>query len=59
MKEAKEKEDEDLDIEDIKIYMGLSVEKKPNYLEDINEIFKEAIPQKNKIAREILKQAGW
>jgi hypothetical protein len=59
MQDTKEKVNEDFDIEDIKIYMGLSVEKKLNYLEHINDFFKEAMPQKSKDAWEILKQAGW
>ena len=59
MKENKVKIEEDFDIEDIKRYMGLSVEKKLNYLEEINNFFMEAMPQESKNAWERLKQTGW
>jgi len=59
MQETKDKARENFDIEDIKRYMGLSVEKKLNYLEEINDFFREAMPQESKNAWEILKQAGW
>jgi hypothetical protein len=59
MQETKDQAKEDFDIEDIKRYMGLSVEKKLNYLEEINDFFKEAMPKESKDAWEILKQAGW
>jgi hypothetical protein len=59
MQESKDKIEEDFDIEDIKRYMGLSVEKKLKYLEEMNNFFMEAMPQESKNAWERLKQTGW
>jgi len=59
MEESKDKSEEDFDMEDIKRYMSLSVEKKLNYLEEMNNFFMEAMPQESKDAWERLKQSGW
>jgi|WetSurMetagenome_2_1015567.scaffolds.fasta_scaffold1772633_1 hypothetical protein len=59
MHENKDNTNEDFDIEDIKRYINISVEKKLNYLEEINDFFNETIPQKNKDTWKMLKQEGW
>ena len=46
-------------IEDLKRYMSLSVEKKLNYLEEINRFLMEAMPAESKKAWEELKRQGW
>ena len=56
------KADEDteyFDVEDLKRYMALSVEKKLIYLQEANSFFMEAMPAESKKAWEELKKNGW
>ena len=59
MDKNEENIDEYFDIEDLKRYMSLSVEKKLNYLEEINRFLMEAMPAESKKAWEELKRQGW
>ena len=52
-------DDEYFDVEDLKRYMSLSVEKKLNYLEEINSFLAEVMPMNSKKAWEELKKSGW
>ena len=59
MDKNEENIDEYFDIKDLKRYMSLSVEKKLNYLEEINRFLMEAMPAESKKAWEELKRQGW
>ncbi|SPD71797.1 hypothetical protein PITCH_A1040011 [uncultured Desulfobacterium sp.] len=56
------KADEDteyFDVEDLKRYRTLPVEKKLIYIEEASRFFKEAMPAESKKAWEKLKKNGW
>ena len=59
MDKGKDRVDDYFNIEDLKRYMALSVEKKLVYLQEINRFLLEAMPHGSKKAWEELKKAGW
>ncbi len=59
MKNNEQTNDEEYSVEALKRYMALSAEEKFNYLEEINHLFKESMPEKSKKVWEELKRNGW
>jgi hypothetical protein len=49
----------EIDVEAIKAFMALSCEEKLRRLEELNEFYRQAMPQKSKEAWEILKKQGF
>jgi len=59
MKESEDTIEEYIDVEDLKKYIALSVEKKLIYLQEVNSFFMEAMTPQSKKAWEKLKRNGW
>lgn len=59
MKGSEDTIEEYIDVEDLKKYMALSVEKKLIYLQEVNSFFMEAMTPQSKKAWEELKRNGW
>jgi hypothetical protein len=59
MKAREHPGDDYFDVEDLKKYMSLSVEKKLIYLQEMSNFFREIMPPENKKAWEELKKNGW
>ncbi len=51
--------DEYINDDDLKRYMNLSVEKKFEYLEEINKFFNAAMPKENKEIARRLREEGY
>lgn len=51
--------DSDIDLEDLQYFMSLSVEKKLEFLEQLQKFLSETMPQENKDIWERLKQEGF
>ena len=59
MGNSKDKPDDYFNIEDLKVYMSLSVEDKLIYLQELNIFLSEVVPNESKKAWERLKEEGW
>lgn len=56
---AKQKKNDDLDVEQIKLFMSLSVREKLRYLEELNQFLQRTMPKASKKNWEKLKQQGF
>ena len=55
----KEFEERHYSIEELKTYMNVSVSKKLDFLEEMNQLLDSIKPQKSKQFEEKLRQEGW